>query len=1056
MIARARRRLRSLRLRTVVLLTAVPGLLLPFFFFRSVAEFGAIAVGYPPDVQRVLDRPGAVWWLWRRKLEGLPRLLTASRVEERVPTERLWANGEIHLHVPGSTWDALLADLPVSGETYRPVQVWNGGRYRKARLRLRGNSGFHWLPPKRSLKLKTTKKHLLRGYRRINLTVKHPYVESLAHEVALEWGLLAPVSHPVRVFVDGKLYGTLRFLEEVDESFLRRHGRMPGDVFKGEGAPFTNEWAWGLPVNFLLHRPFPWPKIARDNTLPPAHRDELVAMSRALDTPGAGGVLELQRLFDPGVAAAHVAYHLFLNEHHAVDGNNLKLFVDPLDGKIEPIVWDPYLGSNERVFSESPDPRYPVVNAVFHRMGADPRFMHRVFRFLKLRLEDFAGVEARIERLWEDLRANAASFAVERENPTFPIRAWFFDAHVRVLRENRLRILDRLDRVELLFEGREGAVILGCRGLSGVEVTALRLSRRPDGGSFRAGSLGPGGWLEPGGRVLPGRVEIRGDGPWFVPESPLRVLPAATGPNRVEPVPLPYPVGLPAGMEVTGFSAENALTGEPVPAVPVERWPDPAAEVLHPWSLPLRPEPAVRTLRGSEVRLPDGLTVARHETLVIAPGTRLLLGPGAHVRVYGRIRAEGEPGRPIAFEPLEPGRPWGVLALQGDGASGSVFRHVRFTGGSEARFGALRYPGMVNVHRARDVLFEHCEFHHNVVGDDALRAADAVVEVRDSSFHDTHADAIDLDLSTGVIAGCTFERVGNDAIDLMGSSPLIAGNAMAGCGDKGISVGERSDPVIVDNRISGAAVGIQVKDASDPLILASEITGCGIGVESFRKNWRYGAGGRGRVVNSVVRGNDLDLAVREQSRLLVRNSVVGRIPPGEDGLVLDSVAPAGHVPPPPDPAEWAILSGAPVPLEPGLAGTGGTLSLRRLAADDRFRDGFRLEAGGWSLGGSGRLFVRAGILRAGLRDRDAVLGRDFGLEDLPGGSRLHLRLAASRPAAVTLQVETGEGELLRTLALGPTERTIVLELPPGRLGRVRLRADTRTTLRLRRAWVSLP
>ncbi|HHQ49639.1 MAG TPA: hypothetical protein ENK19_12250, partial [Acidobacteria bacterium] len=106
------RRLRLMRLRTVVLITAIPGLLLPFFFFRSLAELGAIAVKFPGDVQRVMRVRDAVWDDFRYKAGSFAKLLTFNRHEEKVPMEHLWANDEIHLHVPGTVWDELLRDLP--------------------------------------------------------------------------------------------------------------------------------------------------------------------------------------------------------------------------------------------------------------------------------------------------------------------------------------------------------------------------------------------------------------------------------------------------------------------------------------------------------------------------------------------------------------------------------------------------------------------------------------------------------------------------------------------------------------------------------------------------------------------------------------------------------------------------------------------------------------------------------------------------------------------------------------------------------------------------------
>ncbi len=1056
MIARIWRRLRLLRLRTVVLLTAIPGLLLPFFFFRSVAEFGAITIGFPPDVQRVVVPENGVWDLWLYKITTVNRLMRVSRGGKRVPTERLWANDEIHLHVPGFSWDALLEDLPVSGESYRPMRIWNRGAWRKAKMRIRGNSGFHWLFEKRSLKVKTTKKNLMRGYRRINLTAKHPYVESLAHEVALEWGLLAPESTPVTVFVDGKLYGTMRFLEEVDESFLRRHGRMPGDIFKGEGSPFTNEWHWGLPVNHLLRTPWVWPKVARDNTVPEAYRDEIVEMARGVGTPGIEGVRRLNRLFRRDVVIGHVAYHLFINEDHAVDGNNLKLYVDPLDGRIEPIVWDPYLGSNEKIFSGDRSTGRPVVNSVFHRMAADPRLMHEVFRFLHDRLNHVEGLMARVDDIRRHFNANKASFAVEKENPWFPIRGWFVSANLKLLQENRLRILDLVDDARLQVTHRENTLVLGCQGIAGVEVTALKLTKTIGAKRLLTRDLGGGQRPEQSSPIEGGTIQVREDGPWFIPDSPLRILPAYTGINRVDPVPLPYPFVLPPGVKVVDFEARNSITGAPVEVVTVEEWPGVSDDVIHPWRLPGPPEPTTRTLSDPIVRVASELVVGENETLVIRPGTRVLLAPGANVRVLGKIVAEGTPTRPIVFEPMETGRPWGCVSLEGEGASGSIFRHVKFTGGSLARFGALRYPGMVNVHRARDVVFSSCEFTGNVIGDDALRGADADLEIRDCWFHDVNADAIDMDYSSGTISGCTFERMGNDAIDLMSSSPLIAGNTMEAGGDKGISVGERSNPRIVDNRIHRCLVGIQIKDESDPLILNCEITGCEIGVEGFRKNWRYGVGGHGRLVNSVVTDNGIDLAVRERSRLIVRSSVVGALPEDPSRLQLDSVVKPGEPLPPADREAWSLFDGGPADPSVGTTGTGHTLTLRRRVVEDQFRDGFRCEPRGWVLVGSEKLYVEGDVLRAALRTNKMVLEKDFDLDDLPEGSRLHLRVTASRPATVRFEVEVDGHRLERTLELDSSEQSVVVDLPAGDLGRARISSQSRTTIGLRYAAVSVP
>ena len=85
-----------------------------------------------------------------------------------------------------------------------------------------------------------------------------------------------------------------------------------------------------------------------------------------------------------------------------------------------------------------------------------------------------------------------------------------------------------------------------------------------------------------------------------------------------------------------------------------------------------------------------------------------------------------------------------------------------------------------------------------------------------------------------------------------------------------------------------------------------------------------------------------------------------------------------------------------------------------------------------------------------------VLEKDFELDDLPEGSRFHLRLAASRPATVRLEVEVDGHPLERTLELDSSEQSVVVDLPAGDLGRARISSQSRTTLSLRYAAISVP
>ena len=174
---------------------------------------------------------------------------------------------------------------------------------------------------------------------------------------------------------------------------------------------------------------------------------------------------------------------------------------------------------------------------------------------------------------------------------------------------------------------------------------------------------------------------------------------------------------------------------------------------------------------------------------------------------------------------------------------------------------------MVSVHWAKQVTFNDCEFSDNVRSDDTLHAVHSILSIQNSTFLRTNADSIDFDYSSGTIANNRFETSGNDAIDLMGSSPQIIGNHITGAGDKGISVGEDSHPFVFNNYIARSQTGIGIKDRSEPFLFHNVITQNKIGINQYAKNWRYGSGGWGKLVDTTVVDNGTDIESDKHSRL---------------------------------------------------------------------------------------------------------------------------------------------------------------------------------------------
>jgi hypothetical protein len=285
----------------------------------------------------------------------------------------------------------------------------------------------------------------------------------------------------------------------------------------------------------------------------------------------------------------------------------------------------------------------------------------------------------------------------------------------------------------------------------------------------------------------------------------------------------------------------------------------------HPWQYPTL-SPVEHRLSG-DILLDHTLLVGPRDTLIIDPGTTVRLAPGVCILVRGRLIARGHTDRPISFQAAESNRPWGTLALHGNGASTSLVEHAKFVGGGGALLERVQYKAMVSVHWANDVTFRNCSFEDNLQSDDAFNAVHASVHLHECTFRRTNADAIDFDYSSGTIQNCTFHSCRNDAIDLMRSSPRIIGNHITASGDKGISIGEASRPFVFNNYVARCLRGVEIKDCSEPFLIHNHITQNTTGIHQAIKNWRYGGGGWGKQINSLIEHNGQNLYQDGQSRL---------------------------------------------------------------------------------------------------------------------------------------------------------------------------------------------
>ncbi|MFT7623830.1 MAG: hypothetical protein ACI9WU_003015 [Myxococcota bacterium] len=265
----------------------------------------------------------------------------------------------------------------------------------------------------------------------------------------------------------------------------------------------------------------------------------------------------------------------------------------------------------------------------------------------------------------------------------------------------------------------------------------------------------------------------------------------------------------------SGESVEAKIKGlkRPTGVDPATRARMPAAE----WAAELpgvqpAEEPGHFRIAAGAWSLDRDLVVPATVTLHLSAGATLRLAPGRSIFAYGRLEAHGTTELPVTIEPAGIG-PWGVVALMGGGASGSVFEGVRFVRGSMGIAGSQDLNGALNLIDA-DATLNQCRFEATR-GEDAIHAKGARLTLRNVTFATTASDAVDIVQSTLILEGGVFTDIGDDAVDVgRGSTASIDEVLIQRAGGKGVSVGQLSRATVSDVFILEAGRGVSAFEGS--------------------------------------------------------------------------------------------------------------------------------------------------------------------------------------------------------------------------------------------------
>ena len=314
------------------------------------------------------------------------------------------------------------------------------------------------------------------------------------------------------------------------------------------------------------------------------------------------------------------------------------------------------------------------------------------------------------------------------------------------------------------------------------------------------------------------------------------------------------------------------------PASEVEAW-----LAAHPRLDIRQTDPGELRLRRGTYRIPEHLVLPRGFNLNIESGADLQLGAGVVLLVRGGLNISGSADQPVTIRPIEPGQPFGAVAVVGDGTQRAEITYLELSGGSDAWLDGARFSGALSIHYQERVSVSHTTIRDNQ-GADGLSIKYAAGALTDSLIADNRDDQVDLEYFDGIVRNSRFESAltgdpNGDGLDLHGSRVVVINNELTGAADKAASVGEESEVLFVSNRLGHSAIGVAVKDLSTAYLYDNRFEENRRDVRAYLKKPYFGGG---RVVFAGAGPQEADLSVEigdESTLSRIPASAVERLDP---------------------------------------------------------------------------------------------------------------------------------------------------------------------------------
>ena len=801
---------------------------------------------------------------------------------------------KIYLDIENHSLDKIISNLSEPDQIkkyYNATILYPDGVTRKIKYRVRGANIWHWDKEKPSLRIKTKKKFPINLHRHLNfvspediLMISNPFGEELARY----FGLLAHNTQMIDLYINKKYTGVYQLLNREDESFLRYNKRFPGPIYNGDS--LSRKWE---------SKDF---KIYGDDSIiekfkyfdSKNNKFQFIEINNPMQKltdiinrkPSFEEFSNLWSIIDKEKLASFSALMAITVGTHSNFHHNQNFYFDPTLGKIEPVISDMNIlglllkpGGKYRYINAETNPLdiyskknnlpyfsipiYEKITPMLDIAFADPSFVYLRNKKIYQALQSYASSENQISLLNNmiDLIYNSVL-----SDPNKGALVNSFSGYLRYPYSNNNFIKERTI-VEKFIRNRNKYLI---DELNKVDVSINKTKITEKEVFFNVTVNGDSAVLLDLNQFLKAEdIKINNKSKYNKFDSTKLLLHSnlirafseeiqthdfkrnLLGDDRFKEYtfkkhPKSYEFKISKKNYEILFKNKNkiflnAITGKKVTFKGISN--NNIQNEIHTIEMKnnfIKDNQKI-FLGPGRIEINKNLYIKENQTLIIKPGTDLLINNNISIFSRGKIIAKGTDNNPISISPLD--RKWGVLALVGKNASGSIFKNLNIIGGSIDKIDNIYFSGMLSLHHVPYAELINIKLENNFYGDDTLRILSSKIKINNIEVNYCNGDCIDFDYAEGDISNIKMKNAGNDGLDFMTSNIKIKNYTIDKCGDKGMSLGENSKITGSTIKINDCDIGIASKDRSIGSFDNVFISNSNIGLSTYVKNWRYGVPG---------------------------------------------------------------------------------------------------------------------------------------------------------------------------------------------------------------------